>query len=481
MTYQELQNILKLRQDSPTGYTPSLDEIISGIQSQYQPQQFQPFEYVQTQFAQQPTNLMPTSIPGAGAYNLIPLGQSAQGPQGVQRFASGPQYFEQASFTPVSMGAPAFTPGAFDIEQYRYKAPVSVNDVVNVIGDNSGGNDAGGFGGSGLSVDDAGLATSGNISPTAVSLGALGLSMATGLPVSLAVNAIGKGNIANAINEAGYNAAVAQNMGLVANQMGLDASNPANSAALAAAIDSLSSSQVGTSVATTGAIGTGGSAAAAASDAAAAAAAMGMSAEAQGDASQAAASAAIGGASAETAAAIGAAAAASVDSSIGMAADADAVGGGFGIGSSDGMGSGMGQGMGGVSVGDSGDGGTGAASTAGDGGAGGSSKIICTAMNHAYGFGSFRNAIWIKYADQHLTKAHEVGYHTMFLPLVKFAFNSGNAMPNRIVRKILEHGTRHRSADLRAKMRNTKRDNLGRFYRAIFEPLCYIVGKVKGY
>jgi hypothetical protein len=27
-------------------------------------------------------------------------------------------------------------------------------------------------------------------------------------------------------------------------------------------------------------------------------------------------------------------------------------------------------------------------------------------MNQAYGFGSFRNAIWIAYADKHLSKAH---------------------------------------------------------------------------
>lgn len=116
-----------------------------------------------------------------------------------------------------------------------------------------------------------------------------------------------------------------------------------------------------------------------------------------------------------------------------------------------------------------------------DGGGGGGSKIICTAMNEAYGFGSYRNSIWIKYSQEHMTKAHEVGYHTLFLPLVNYAFYSNNGMSNRILRKILEHGTRHRTKDLRAEMKNRKRDPLGRFYRAIFEPLCYIVGKIKGY
>jgi hypothetical protein len=117
----------------------------------------------------------------------------------------------------------------------------------------------------------------------------------------------------------------------------------------------------------------------------------------------------------------------------------------------------------------------------GDGGGGGGGKIICTAMNHAYGFGSFRNAIWIAYADKHLSKAHEVGYHALFLPLVDFGFKRGSGRLNLAVRKVLEWGTRHRSTDLRAEMRGTKRDTTGRVIRMIFEPLCYAVGKLKGY
>jgi hypothetical protein len=115
------------------------------------------------------------------------------------------------------------------------------------------------------------------------------------------------------------------------------------------------------------------------------------------------------------------------------------------------------------------------------GGGGGGDKIICTAMNQAYGFGSFRNAIWIKYADKHLTKAHEVGYHTLFLPLVDYGFKRGDGKVNMIVRRVLEWGTRHRSMDLRAEMRNKKRDTTGRVIRMVFEPLCYVVGKIKGH
>jgi len=117
--------------------------------------------------------------------------------------------------------------------------------------------------------------------------------------------------------------------------------------------------------------------------------------------------------------------------------------------------------------------------TGDDGGGGGGGKIICTAMNEAYGFGSFRNAIWIKYSNQHLTKEHEKGYHALFLPLVDYGFKQGDGTMNKIVRKVLEWGTRHRSTDLRAEMRGKKRDTTGRIIRAIFEPLCYFVGKYK--
>jgi hypothetical protein len=109
-----------------------------------------------------------------------------------------------------------------------------------------------------------------------------------------------------------------------------------------------------------------------------------------------------------------------------------------------------------------------------------SSKIVCTAMNHAYGFGSFRNKIWLAYAAKNLTKAHEAGYHALFLPLVAVGYNQGDKMHNRIVRRVLENIARHRSADLRAEMRGTKRDRVGQAYRFILEPLCYAVGKLKG-
>jgi hypothetical protein len=108
-------------------------------------------------------------------------------------------------------------------------------------------------------------------------------------------------------------------------------------------------------------------------------------------------------------------------------------------------------------------------------------KIVCTAMNQAYGFGSFRQAIWLQHsATMPNAKTIEKGYHTLFLPVVAYAFNgTPNALRNA-VRRVAEHIARHRTADLWKEMRGKKRDPLGRIYRAVIEPICYLVGKAKG-
>ena len=109
----------------------------------------------------------------------------------------------------------------------------------------------------------------------------------------------------------------------------------------------------------------------------------------------------------------------------------------------------------------------------------GGGKIVCTAMNAEYGFGSFRNAIWLAQSKD-LDPAYEKGYHTLFLPLVNYAYKAGekNAL-QRILRGVLEHIARHRTADIWKQKRGKTRDNIGMIYRAILEPICYIVGKVK--
>jgi hypothetical protein len=108
----------------------------------------------------------------------------------------------------------------------------------------------------------------------------------------------------------------------------------------------------------------------------------------------------------------------------------------------------------------------------------GGGKIVCTAMNKEYGFGSFRNAIWLAQSKD-LDPAYEKGYHRLFLPLVNYAYKAGekNAL-QRILRGVLEHIARHRTADIWKQKRSKKRDTYGMIYRAIIEPICYVVGKV---
>ena len=107
---------------------------------------------------------------------------------------------------------------------------------------------------------------------------------------------------------------------------------------------------------------------------------------------------------------------------------------------------------------------------------GGGGKIVCTMMNERYGFGSFRNKIWMKFHEHHGPE-YQKGYHAIFLPLVKIAKGEGKI--NTAVRKVLEHMGRHVTADMFKIMKGKKRDTLGRIYRAIFEPACHIIGKIK--
>jgi len=105
----------------------------------------------------------------------------------------------------------------------------------------------------------------------------------------------------------------------------------------------------------------------------------------------------------------------------------------------------------------------------GGGGGGGGGKIVCTMMNDSYGFGSFRNKIWLKHSRD-MAPEYQIGYHKIFLPLVKLS------KTNKVLKKILEHIAIHRTIDIRQEARG-KTHLLGRVYRKILEPICYIVGK----
>ena len=100
-------------------------------------------------------------------------------------------------------------------------------------------------------------------------------------------------------------------------------------------------------------------------------------------------------------------------------------------------------------------------------------KIVCTMMNESYGFGSFRNKIWLRHS-KNLAPEYQKGYHRLFLPLVNYAKQKG--IINKIIKNILEHIAVHRTIDIRQQERN-KIHLIGRVYRTILEPICYWAGK----
>ena len=105
-----------------------------------------------------------------------------------------------------------------------------------------------------------------------------------------------------------------------------------------------------------------------------------------------------------------------------------------------------------------------------------SGKIVCTAMNEAYGFGSFRQAIWLQHSKD-MDPAYQKGYHRIFKPLVRLAYRD-KKWYNKSTRYILEGIARRRTADIWLQKKG-KRHFVGAIERAILEPLCYIVGKIK--
>ena len=114
------------------------------------------------------------------------------------------------------------------------------------------------------------------------------------------------------------------------------------------------------------------------------------------------------------------------------------------------------------------------ASSRDDAGPGG--KIVCTAMNDAYGFGSFRQAIWLQHSKD-MDPAYQRGYHRIFKPLVRLAYRD-KKWYNKSTRYILEGIARRRTADIWLQKKG-KRHFVGAIERTILEPLCYIVGKIR--
>lgn len=104
-------------------------------------------------------------------------------------------------------------------------------------------------------------------------------------------------------------------------------------------------------------------------------------------------------------------------------------------------------------------------------------KIVCTAMCKAYGFGSFRQKIWLEHS-KNMHPAFQVGYHAIFLPVVQYAYSGELTIGKKLTRKVAEHIARHRTADIWKRKRG-RFDLLGTVYRGILEPVCFAVGAMK--
>jgi hypothetical protein len=116
-------------------------------------------------------------------------------------------------------------------------------------------------------------------------------------------------------------------------------------------------------------------------------------------------------------------------------------------------------------------------STQGDSTADGSEstggKIICTAMNKMYGLPMYSNRVWMRYNKyKKLDSAWELGYHKIFLSLVK-------KMPtNKYIRKSLEWFANTRTHGLKEEMKGNMFTVNTLILRPLFSPIVYVIGKL---
>jgi hypothetical protein len=285
MDYQTLTDVLG-QSKMGAAPAPSLNSIIQGIQSQYQPAQTMPVQ--------------------SGLY-------------GANRFISGSPQFGAIEQVPEygaleQLLGPSFVPSEFNRDVYSGIDSQRLSDLISTIsGDGVGyGGNEGNTAGPGFTIGPTGFSVANETNSSLAALLGTLASMTTGIPgLSYAGRSLAdRSNFANSQAGMAYDVAVS------------DTTNAANLAGINSA------------AATTGASGTGAAAAAAGAAAAAAAAAAGHSDAAIGAAAQAAADAAVSGGNA---AAAGAQAAAD--------ADGDGIGGaGTGYGDAGGYGGGYGGG-----------------------------------------------------------------------------------------------------------------------------------------
>lgn len=101
-------------------------------------------------------------------------------------------------------------------------------------------------------------------------------------------------------------------------------------------------------------------------------------------------------------------------------------------------------------------------------------KVVCTAMYKTTGLEEWKKHIrvWQIFERKYLTPYHEKGYHILFKPFVKGMHKSN------IIKALGAHVAKHRTQDLKHIMFNSKPSWIGRIYRKILEPICYLVGRL---
>ena len=105
-----------------------------------------------------------------------------------------------------------------------------------------------------------------------------------------------------------------------------------------------------------------------------------------------------------------------------------------------------------------------------------STKIVCTALNEIYGYGSFRNKLWMRYNDYDKaryptnSKIIELGYHKVFGKLTEM-------MPNSpLLTKVLRRVARVRTDRIRREMSGKPLTLESKLHVAIIRPINYTVG-----
>ena len=104
-------------------------------------------------------------------------------------------------------------------------------------------------------------------------------------------------------------------------------------------------------------------------------------------------------------------------------------------------------------------------------------KIICTEMYRQTNLNDWKEAmkLWYVFQKKHLTPTHQVGYHFLFKPFVR------GMKKSKILTAIGSHFAKQRTKDIKHIMFGTKFSLLGRAYRIIFEPICYVTGLLLTY